>query len=64
MLYYILQEIFQGFQNCFLFHSSIKTEELLLFYIYIYIYLYTYLNIYKKLSPEWKSFHEQKVFLF
>ena len=38
-------------------HCSIKTEEVLLF---IYIYLY----IYKKLSPKWKNFHKQKVFLF
>ena len=37
---YILYEIFQGFQNCFFFHSSMKTEEVLFFYIYIYIYLY------------------------
>ena len=44
----------------FFFHSSIITEEVLFFYIYIYIYLY----IYKKLSPEWKNFHEQRVFLF
>ena len=39
----------------FFFHSSIKTEEVLFFYICIYI---------KKLSPKWKNFHEQKVFLF
>ena len=28
------------------------------------MYIYIYLYIYKKLSPEWKNFHEQKVFLF
>ena len=40
---YILQEIFQRLQNCFFFHSSIKTEEVLFFiYIYIYIYIYTH----------------------
>ena len=44
------------------FHSSIKTEEVLFFYIYIYKYIFVY--IYKKLSPKWKNFHEQKVFLF
>ena len=44
----------------FFFHSSIKTEEVLFFiYIYIYIFIYIY-----KLSPKWKNFHEQKVFLF
>ena len=41
----VLLEIFQGFQNCF-FHSSIKNEEVLFFYIYIYIYIYIYLYIY------------------
>ena len=60
----ILLEIFQEFQNYFFFHSSIKTEEVLFFYIYIYIYLYIFVYIYKKLSPKWKNFHEQKVFLF
>ena len=44
------------------FHSSIKTEELLFYYIYINIYIYLY--IYKKLSPKWKNCQEQKVFLF
>ena len=28
------------------------------------MYIYIYLYIYKKLSPKWKNFHEQKVFLF
>ena len=56
-------EIIQRFQNCFFFHSSIKTEEVLFFYIYI-LYIYIYLYIYKKLSPKWKNCHEQKVFLF
>ena len=37
---YILYEIFQGFQNCFFFHSTIKTEEVLFFIIYIYLYIY------------------------
>ena len=54
---YILNKIFQGFQNCLCFYSSIKTEGVLLFlYIYIDIYLY----IYEKLSPE----YEQQVFFF
>ena len=53
-------EIFQGFQNCLCFYSSIKTEAVLFLYIYIYIYLYIYI----KLSPKWKKFHEQKVFFF
>ena len=44
------------------FHSSIKTEEVLFFYIYIFIYIYLYIN--KKLSSKWKNCHEQKVFLF
>ena len=44
------------------FHSSIKTEKVLFFYMYIFIYIYLY--IYKKLSPKWKNCHEQKVFLF
>ena len=44
------------------FHSSIKTEEVLFFFVHIYSYIYLY--IYKKLSPEWKKFFEQKVFLF
>ena len=36
----------------FFFHSSIKTEEVLFFYIYIYIYLYIFLYIYiKKTKP-------------
>ena len=47
----------------FFFHASIKTEEVL-FFLYIYIYIFIYLNIYKKLSPELKNFHEQKVFFF
>ena len=35
------KKIFQGFQNCFFFfHSSLKTEEVLFFYIYIYIFVY------------------------
>ena len=59
---YILYEIFQGFQNCLCFYSSIKTEGVLFFFIYIYIYIYLY--IYKKLSPKWKIFHEQQVFYF
>ena len=61
---YILYEIFQGFQNCLCFHSSIKTEAVLFFHIYIYMYLYIYLYIYKKLSPKWKNFQEPKVFFF
>ena len=32
----------------FFFHSSIKTEEVLFFYIYIYIYLYICICIYIK----------------
>ena len=44
------------------FYSSIKTEEVLFFYIYMYIYIYLY--TYKKLSPKWKNFQEQKVFFF
>ena len=43
-------------------HSSIKTEEVLCFFLYIYIYIYLY--IYNKLSPKWKKIQEQKVFLF
>ena len=54
-------EIFQGFQNCLCFYSSIKTEGVIFF---IYINTYIYLYIYKKLSPKWKNFHEQKVFFF
>ena len=46
----------------FFFHSSIKTEEVLFFYIYINIYIYLY--IYIKLSSKWKNCHEQKVFIF
>ena len=45
----------------FFFHSSIKTEEVLFFYI---LCLYIFVYISKKLSPKWKNFHEQKVFLF
>ena len=50
---YILYEIFQGFQNCLSFYSSIKTEGVLFFfiYIYIYIYLYIYIYIYIKTKP-------------
>ena len=44
------------------FFSSIKTEEVLFFFIYIYLYIYLY--IYKKLSPKWKKFQEQKCFVF
>ena len=33
-------------------------------YIYFYIYIYVYIYIYIKLSPKWKNFQEQKVFLF
>ena len=54
---YILLEIFQRFQNCLCFYSSIKTEGVLFFFINIYIYIYMY--IYKKLSPKWKNFQEQ-----
>ena len=28
------------------------------------MYIYIYLYIYKKLSPKWKKFQEQQVFLF
>ena len=28
------------------------------------MYIYIYLCIYEKLSPKWKNFYEQKVFLF
>ena len=35
----------------FFFHSSIKTEKVLFFYIYIYIFVYIY-----KLSPKWKKY--------
>ena len=61
---YILYEIFQGFQNCLCFYSSIKTEGVLFLYIYIYIYvcIYIYSYIYKKLSPNWKNFQEQVFF--
>ena len=35
------------------------------FYIYIiYICIFIYICIYKKLSPKWKKFQEQKVFVF
>ena len=54
--------MFQGFQNCLCFYSSIKTEGVLFFFIYIAIYIYLY--IYKKPSPKWKNVQEQKVFLF
>ena len=47
---------FRDSKTVFFFHSSIKTEEVLFFYIYLYIY--------KKLSPKLKNFHSQKVFLF
>ena len=55
---YILQEIFQEFQNCRCFYSSIKTEGVLFIYIYIFIY------IYEKLSLKWKNFQEQVFFFF
>ena len=55
---------FKDSKTVFFFHSSIKTEEVLFFYIYIYKYLYIFVYIYKKLSPKWKNCHEQKVFLF
>ena len=49
-----------------LFFFFILAQKLRKFYsfIYIYVYLYIYLYIYKKLSPKWKTFHEQKAFLF
>ena len=55
---------FKDSKTVFFFHSSIKTEEVLFFYIYIYKYLHIFVYIYKKLSPKWKNCHEQKVFLF
>ena len=55
---YILQEIFQGFQNCFFFHSSIKTEEVL-FFFYIYLYIYIYIYIYKT-KPQMENFSQTK----
>ena len=48
-----------SFQNC---QKDSKTVEVLFFYIYIYINIYLY--IYEKLSPKWKNFNEQNVFLF
>ena len=53
---------FKDSKTVFFFHSSIKTEEVLFIYIYIFIFVYIY--IYIKLSPKWKIFHQQKVFLF
>ena len=37
----------------FFFHSSIKTEEVLFFYIYIYMYIFIFIciAIYKKTKP-------------
>ena len=55
---------FKDSKTVFFFHSSIKTEEVLFFYIYIYICLYIFVYISKKLSPKWKNFLKQKVFLF
>ena len=48
---------FKDSKTVFFFHSSIKTEEVLFFYIYTYIFVYI-----KKLSPKWKNCHEQKCF--
>ena len=48
---YICRKSFKDSKTVF-FHSSIKTEEVLFFYIYLYIY--------KKLSPKWKNFQEKK----
>ena len=46
----VLQEIFQGLQNCPCFYSSIKTEAVLSFYISIYTYI--------KLRPKRKNLQE------
>ena len=53
---YICRKSFKD-SKTFFFYSSIKTEEVLFFYIYINIYIY--LHIYIKLSAKWKNFHEQ-----
>ena len=43
---------FKDSKTVFFFHSSIKTEEVLFFYIYIYIYIYIYLYSYmRKTKP-------------
>ena len=62
IFYTFCRKSFKDSKTVFFFHSSIKTEEVLFFYIYKYLYIYLY--IYKKLSPKWKNFQEQKVFLF
>ena len=62
---YVLKEIFQGFQNCLCFYSSIKTEGVLFFFIYIaiYIYIFVYIYIYNQ-ALYGKMFKNKKCFLF
>ena len=49
-----LYKIFQGFQNCLRFYSSIKTKGGVVFYIYIYIW-YNYIIIKIAFSEKKKS---------
>ena len=59
-----LQEIFQGFQNCLCFYSSIKTEAVL-FFIYISFYMYIiYIHIYKTKAWTEKVTRTKCVFYF
>ena len=52
----VCRKSFKDSKAVFVFYSSMKTEAVLFFYIHIFEY------IYKKLSPKWKKFQEQKVF--
>ena len=53
--------MFQGFQNCLCFYSSIKTEGVLFFFIYIAIYIYICIYI-KNQALNGKMFMNKKCF--
>ena len=59
---YVLLEIFQGFQNCLCFYSSIKTEGVLFFFIYIALYIYICIYI-KNQALNGKMFRNKKCFI-